>query len=180
MKKIVKIFIVAATAFFAAEATADAQLLKNLLNKATSSSTTTETVSEATSNGQAAGAALKSLYTQYKADGKKLDMSNLTNVKGLKGMTNKSTFYKDFASGLVSGSNNLINSSNTTSVMDGLTNLVNNVDLSGLTSTAESAASTATSALTSALTGANEKATTAVSNASEIASSVSSILSLFK
>ena len=32
MKKIVKIFIIAAMAFLAAEATADAQLLKNLIN----------------------------------------------------------------------------------------------------------------------------------------------------
>ena len=108
MKTIAKILIIAATAFFVADVNTDAQILKNLLNKATS--TTTETVSEATANGQAAGAALKSLYTQYKADGK-MDMSNLNNmlnlatlannVKGLKGMTDKSTFYKEFAIGLV-------------------------------------------------------------------------------
>ena len=180
MRHILKIFIVAAVALFAAEASADAQLLKNLL---TGSSSTTKTVSEATSDGQAAGAALKSLYSQYKADGKKLDMSNLSNmlnlatlassVEGLKGTNNKSTFYKDFAKGLVIGSNS-------TSVMNGITSLVNNVDLSGLTETAESTASKATSALTSALTGASDKATTAVSNATEIASSVSNILNLFK
>lgn len=187
MRQILKIFIVAAVALFAAEASADAQLLKNLL---TGSSSTTETVSEATSDGQAAGAALKSLYSQYKADGKKLDMSNLSNmlnlatlassVEGLKGTSNKSTFYKDFAKGLVIGSGNLVNSTNSTSVMNGITSLVNNVDLSGLTETAESTASKATSALTSALTGASDKATTAVSNATEIASSVSNILNLFK
>jgi hypothetical protein len=191
MKQIVKIFIAAAVALFAAEATADAQLLKNLLNKASGSTTTEQTAtSVATTNGQTAGVALKALFTQYKADGKKLDMSNINNllnltalansVKDLKGQTNKSSFYKDFAKGLISGSNNLINSSNSTSVMNGLTNLVNNVDLSGLTATAESAASTATSAISRALSGASDKATTAVSNASEIASSVSSILNLFK
>ena len=194
MKQIVKIFIAAAVALFAAEATADAQLLKNLLNKAksttTETTTTTETVSEATTNGQAAGAALRALYTQYKADGKKLDMSNLSNmlnlatlassVEGLKGMSNKTAFYKDFAKGLVSGSNNLVTSDNSTSVMNGLTNLVNNVDLSGLTQKAESTASSATSAITSALSGATDKANTAVENASQIASSVSSILNLFK
>jgi uncharacterized membrane protein len=191
MKQIAKIFIAAAVALFAAEATADAQLLKNLLNKASGSTTTEQTATNvATSNGQTAGVALKALFTQYKADGKKLDMSNINNllnltalansVKDLKGQTNKSSFYKDFAKGLISGSNNLINSSNSTSVMNGLTNLVNNVDLSGLTATAESAASTATSAISSALSGASDKATTAVSNASEIASSVSSILNLFK
>lgn len=191
MKQIVKIFIAAAVALFAAEATADAQLLKNLLNKATGSTTTEQTTtSVATSNGQAAGAALKALYIQYKADGKKLDMSNLNNmlnlatlagcVENLKGMNNKSTFYMDFAKGLITGSGNLVNSKNSTSVMNGITNLVNNVDLSGLTQKAENTASNATSAIASALTGASDKANTAVENASQIASSVSSILNLFK
>ena len=191
MKQIVKIFIAAAVALFAAEATADAQLLKNLLNKATGSTTTEQTTtSVATSNGQAAGAALKALYIQYKADGKKLDMSNLNNmlnlatlagcVENLKGMNNKSTFYMDFAKGLITGSGNLVNSKNSTSVMNGITNLVNNVDLSGLTQKAENTASNATSAIANALTGASDKANTAVENASQIASSVSSILNLFK
>lgn len=184
MKKIVKIFIIAAAAFLAAEATADAQLLKGLLNKATGSGST-EQIATASTNGQAAGAALKSLYTQYKTDGK-LDMSNLTNImnlatlanniKGLKGQTNKSAFYKDFAAGLVLGSSNLITSTNSNSVMSGLTNLVNNVDLSGLTSAAASTSEKATNVL-SMVSG---KASTAVENANEIASSVSSILNLFK
>lgn len=203
MKKIAKIFIAAAVALFATEATADAQLLKNLLNKATETSTT-ETVADATSNGQAAGAALKSLYTQYKADGK-LDMTNLNNIlnlttlsnniKDLKGMSNKSAFYKDFATGLIKGSDSLVNKSNSTSVMNGLTNLVNNVDLSGLTTTTETATETVTSAATSAATSAlssllsgsssstsstTTDAATTISNASEIASSVSSILKLLK
>lgn len=163
MKKIVKILILAAVAFFTAEATADAQLLKNILNNVSSSST----VSAATSNGRQAGAALKSLYTQYKADGK-LDMNNLNNmlnlatlassVKDLKGQTSKTTFYKEFAAGLITGSNNLVTSSNSTSVMNGLTSLVNNVDLSSLAQ-----GSTGTTA-----------------NATEIASSVSNILKIFK
>ena len=107
MKQIIKIFIAAAVALFAAEVTADAQLLKNLLNKATGSTTTEQTTtSVATSNGQTAGAALKALLAQYKADGRKLDMGNINNllnltalansVKDLKGQSNKSTFYKDF------------------------------------------------------------------------------------
>ena len=161
MKRFFKIIVVAAVALFATEATADAQLLKNLLNKAASSSTT-ETVSAGTTNGQAAGVALKGLYTQYKADGK-LDMGNLTNlmnlatlasnVQGLKGQTNKSAFYKDFAAGLITGSNNLVTSKNSTSVMSGLTNLVNNVDLSGLTSKAASASSAASADSVSARSG---------------------------
>lgn len=194
MKRILTI-VVAMTAFFAAENTADAQFLKNLLNKVkgTSTETTTttttatpaETATAATSNGQAAGVALKSLFTQYKADGK-LDMGNLnnlmnlaalaTNVQGLKGQTDKTTFYKDFASGLVLGSNNLVNSANSTSIMSGLQNLVNNVDLSGLTQKAE----TTKENLTEKLTAASSKANTAVENATEIAGAVTNILNLFK
>ena len=193
MKKIVKIFIIAAAAFLAAEATADAQLFKNLLNKATSSTTTeTTTVAEAadaTANGLAAGAALKVLFKQFIAD-KKLDMSNLNNIsnaailtnniKGLKGLDNKSTFYKDFVKGLISGSDNLVNETNSTSVMNVLTGLANNVDLSSLTSKAEDTASTATSALSNALSGAADKASTATENASSISSSITSILNMFK
>lgn len=184
MKQILKIAIVAALALLAAENTADAQLLKNLLKKS-SSTTKTETTTTATTNGQAAGAALKSLYSQYKADGK-LDMGNLTNlmnlatlatnVQGLKGQSDKSTFYKDFAAGLVLGSNNLVTGSNSNSVMSGLSSLVNNVDLSGLTEKAESS----TSAIAEKLTTASGKATTAVENANEIATSVTNILNLFK
>lgn len=190
MKKIAKILIVTAAAFFATEAVADAQVIKNLLKKVTSSepieqTTTTTTETTPTTDGQTAGVALKSLYTQYKTDGK-LDMSNLNNllnltalansVKDLKGQSNKGSFYKEFAQGLILGSNNLVTSKNSTSVMSGLTNLVNNVDLSGLTEKAESTQEKATTALSS-LTG---KTTTAVENASEIASSVTNILKLFK
>lgn len=186
MKRVITI-LVAMTAFFAAENTADAQFLKNLLNKAkgTTEAAAETAVTAATTNGQAAGAALKALYSQYKADGK-LDMGNLsnimnlttlaTNVKDLKGQTNKTSFYKDFAAGLVTGSNNLVNSTNSTSIMNGLQNLVSNVDLSGLTQKAETTASS----LTEKLTAASGKATTAVENANEIATSVSSILNLFK
>ena len=185
MKRILTILVTLA-AFLAAESNADAQFLKNLFKKATTETTTTETaVTAATTNGQAAGAALKALYSQYKADGK-LDMGNLTNlmnlatlatnVQGLKGQTDKGSFYKDFASGLVLGSNNLVNSTNSTSIMSGLQNLVNNVDLSGLTAKAEDGKA----ALTEKLTSASAKATTAVENANEIAGAVTNILNLFK
>ena len=186
MKRILTI-LVAMAAFLAAENTADAQLLKKLLGG--KSETVTETVSAATTNGQAAGAALKALYTQYKADGK-LDMGNLTNlmnlttlatnVQGLKGQSNKSAFYMDFAKGLVLGSNNLVTESNSSSVMSGLTNLVNNVDLSGLTASAEDKAQSAASTLTEKLAGASDKANTAVENATEIAAAVTNILNIFK
>ena len=140
----------------------------------------TETAA-ATVNGQAAGAALKSLYTQYKADGK-LDMSNLTNilnlttlasnVKGLKGLTDKSTFYKDFAAGLISGSNNLVSQTNSTAVMSGLTSLVNNVDLSALTDKAADAQQQASIL--------QEKSSEATKSLAELKDSVTGILGLFK
>ena len=187
MKRILTI-IVAMAAFLAAENTADAQLLKKLLG-GKSTTTTETTTTTATTNGQAAGAALKALYTQYKADGK-LNMGNLTNlmnlttlatnVQGLKGQSDKGTFYKDFASGLVLGSSNLVTSTNSTSVMSGLTNLVENVDLSGLTASAEEKAQSAASTLTEKLAGASDKANTAVENATEIAGAVTNILNLFK
>ena len=194
MKRILAIVLVA-TAFLATENTADAQFHKNLLNKvkgttettATEASATTaaETASTATVDGKAAGVALRALFTQYKADGK-FDMGNLNNllnltslannIQGLKGQTNKGAFYKDFASGLVMGSNNLVTEQNTTSVMDGLTNLVNNVDLSGLTQKAEETQATVAEKVASATT----KANTAVTNATEIASAVTNILNIFK
>ena len=174
-------------AFLVAENTSDAQVLKNLLNKVTGKSTeaAATTTSTATTSGKTAGIALKALYTQYKADGK-LDMSNLTNlanvatlasnIQGLKGQTNKTAFYKDFASGLVLGSNKLVTEANTTAVMDGLTNLVNNVDLSSVT---EKAAST-TEKVSETVATASEKTATAVSNVNDIANSVANILSIFK
>ena len=186
MKRILTI-IVAMAAFLAAENTADAQLLKNLLNKVkgTTETTTTTTETAATANGKAAGAALRALYTQYKADGK-IDMANLTNianlatlasnVQDLKGQSDKSAFYKDFVAGLISGSNNLVTESNSGTVMSGLTNLVENVDLSGLTQKAET---TATS-LTDKLVSASDKAATAAENASDVANAVTNILNLFK
>lgn len=174
MKKIITI-VIAVAAFLAAEHTADAQFLKNLLKKAT---TETTAASAATSNGQAAGAALKALYTQYKADGK-IDLSNINNimnlaalannVKDLKGKTNKSAFYKDFAAGLVTGSNSLVTSSNSTAVMNGLSKLVNNVDLTALQGKASEVVENVTT-----------KGSAALEDANQIATSVSSILKLLK
>lgn len=177
-------FMLAIAAFLVSETNADAQALKNLLKKAATEvvaeTAANETVTAA-ANGQAAGAALKALYTQYKSDGK-LDTGNLTNilnlttlatnVKGLKGMTDKTTFYKDFASGLIAGSGNLVTQNNSAAVMSGLTSLVNNVDLSALTDKAAGAQQQA-----AALQG---KGTGATQSLSSIKESVTGILGLFK
>lgn len=178
MTRVFKFLAVALIVIVASEATADAQLLKNLLKKGTSTTATTEETSTGTANGQAAGTALKGLYKQYKADGK-LDMKNLNNianaatfaanVKGLKGMSDKKTFYKEFVSGLILGSDNLVNENNSTTVMSGITSLVNNVDLSSLTSGLTNAASTAATTTS-----------TATESSSDVQSALSGILSLFK
>ena len=151
-----------------------------LLGKSTSSTTTEQTViNTATTDGQAAGAALKSLYTQYKSAGK-LELTNMNNilslttlvqnVKGLKGQSEKSTFYKDFASGLILGSSNLVTEATSSTVMSGLGSLAENVDASSILNSLSNSLSSETTSNVS----------TAVSDASNIADSVTSILKLFK
>ena len=148
-----------------------------LLGSGTSASApaTSSAAVSASANGQSAGAALKSLYAQYKADGNKLNMSNLNNIMNmatlaanlqtLQGQSDKSAFYRDFATGLVAGSGQLVTDKISNSVMNGLTNLVNKVDLSKV----QDAAATA-----------QQKGTAAVENATVIANSVTNILNLFK
>ena len=139
-------------------------------------------------NGIAAGKALVGLYTQFKADGK-LDLSNANNlsnimtlannIKGLSELANKSTFLK----GLISGSNNLVNNSNSTSVLSNLGKL-SNLDLASLAngSLSSAAASAATGALTGALSNvATGGSTQTSSSSSSVASTATSLLtSIFK
>ena len=114
---------------------------------------------------------------------KKSNLNNIANVatfsanvQGLKGQPNKGAYYKDFLSGLITGSNNLVNESNSTTVMDSITNLVQNVDLTAATEKANAAATTATEKVATA----TEKASSAASSVSNIANSITSILNLFK
>ena len=103
-------------------------------------------------NGQQSGAALKSLYSQYKSDGK-VDLANLNNVismaqlvngiQGLKNVDDKSKFYGDFAAGLILGSNNLVTQQTSNPVTSTLQTLVKGTDLTaiaaaGLTAAAQS------------------------------------------
>ena len=164
MKVSTKIWAVAIVALLAlfSSVSADAQLFSKK--------------SSAYTSGQTTGMALKSLYTQYKADGKKLDLKNTknllslaslaTNISGLKGVTKDSAFYKDFATGMIAGSTNLVSTSTSDSVMSGLTNLAG-MDLSAIMGGTASSAATAESASQSG-------------NLAEIASSVTGILGLLK
>lgn len=197
MNKFIKFAVVAVMAVFATQ-TAQAQLLKNILGGASSSTeAAAETKSSAYSSGQTSGAALKALYSQYKADGKNLNMNNMqnmlnlaslaTNVQGLK--TADAAYKKDFVKGLILGSTNLVTNNNSTSVLSSLTSFAK-MDLSSLInaeSLTDKAGKAAENALTSILTTATDtkkiedkNANINIENAAEIASSVSSLLNLFK
>jgi hypothetical protein len=197
MNKFIKFAVVAVMAVFATQ-TAQAQLLKNILGgKSSATETTADPKTTAYSSGQTSGAALKALYSQYKADGKNLNMNNMqnmlnlaslaTNVQGLK--TADSDYKKEFVKGLILGSTNLVTNNNSTSVLSSLTNFAK-MDLSSLInaeSLTEKAESAAKNAITSIITTATdtkkieEKNTNInIENAAEIASSVSSLLNLFK
>ena len=141
--------------------------------KGTSSNANTvaSAVSSATSSdGMAAGQALSAIYKQYKADGK-YDYTNLNNAlntikllqscQNLKSNAKNSTYWKNFAAGLVLGSNNLVTDQLSGTVTNSLNSLVSNVD-------------------TQKLQSAGQNATDAINTAKQTASSISNILSLFK
>lgn len=98
-------------------------------------------VQSGSTGGQTSGAALKSLYSQYKTDSK-VDLSNINNiislaqlvngVQGLKNMDDKSQFYSDFAAGLILGSQSLVTEKTSMPVTGALSTLVNGTDLSAI------------------------------------------------
>lgn len=139
---------------------------------------TTTPTSAAYTLGQSAGTAMKNIFAQYCADGYRLDMSNFNNllniaslaanIQSIKEAETDKTYYKDYAQGLVLGSENLVTEENTAQVIDGLAGLAN-INLDGVTS------------------GASEKVqevkaegAAVIQNATEIANSVSTLMSLFK
>lgn len=152
-----------------------------------------------TGSGQASGAALRNLYTQYKTDGK-IDMTNINNILNLAalsqcigelkdaGKVDKSEYVKEFATGLILGSNNLVNQTNSTPVVGGLTNLAG-INLSSVTTaaagllangitTANAAAQQAATqqAATQQAAAATQQAATATTNtASAITNAISTV-----
>jgi hypothetical protein len=94
----------------------------------------------ANTSGNTTGSALTALLAQYLKDGK-LDASNLSNlinlatiassIQNLKGKISNSKL-ADFAAGLVTGSNNQISETNSSTIANILAQLANNVDLSSL------------------------------------------------
>ena len=90
-------------------------------------------------SGQQSGAALKSLYSQYKTDGQ-IDVTNLNNIimlaqlsngiQGLKDVDDKSEFYNQFAEGLILGSDRLVTKNTASTVTNTLQSLATSTDLS--------------------------------------------------
>lgn len=156
---------------------------------------TTQPTSAAYNNGQSSGTALLNLYSQYKADGNKLQLSNASNllniaalaanIEGLKqtdSTTTKKAYIKDFAKGLILGSTNLVNQQNSTSVVEQLTTLAG-IDLSALTGKATAATETASTAVNTAAqstTSAINSAAAALNSANEAATALKGIFGLFK
>ena len=131
---------------------------------------TTVTTSNAATQGQSAGAALKSLYAQYKADGK-FDTKNLNNIintlqlvnacSDLKNNAKQSDYWKNFVSGLILGSEQLVTEKIAQPVTEQLTSLAAQVD-------------------TTKLQQATTDVTAAAGSIGQAATSLSNIFSLFK
>lgn len=96
-------------------------------------------------------------------------------IQGLKGLDDKSAFYKDFATGLILGSNNLITNNNS-SAITGLLGGLASQNLSGLTGIATGALNNMVS---SAASG-TQNALSAISDKTAgVASTVSTLSSIF-
>lgn len=162
MKKVLLVSLVALLVLSSCSALKGTSSSANPVASAVSSATS--------SDGMAAGQALNAIYKQYKADGK-YDYTNLNNAlntikllqscQNLKSNAKNSTYWKNFAAGLVLGSNNLVTDQLSGTVTNSLNNLVSNVD-------------------TQKLQSAGQNATDAINTAKQTASSISNILSLFK
>lgn len=124
-------------------------------------------------SGQQSGVALAALNEQYKSAGK-IDLSNMTNIlnvaivvnaaQTIKDQTEGSQYYKDFAKGLIVGSNELVSEATVGNVVAGVSALAG-VDVKSLQGKSDNAAA---------------KGVTAAENVANIASSVSILMSLFQ
>lgn len=102
-----------------------------IIGSSTSSSSSNSN-SQAYTSGQGFGTALTALYRQYKTDGK-VDFSNTNNLLNMaslatyglqiKGQSKTSDFYKQFASGIISGSSNLVTNNTVGNIISSVTNL---------------------------------------------------------
>lgn len=150
------------------------------------------------SNGQAAGVAIKQLYSQYQADGNKVNLNNVStlltlaslsqSISDVKSYEKGSGKYLDFAKGLILGSSGLVTeqkADNTMSQLSALSSLINPDQIAKAAAAASEQAKAqqaAQQAQQTAQTVATQaqNAVSALSNASSIASQVGGLLSLFK
>lgn len=140
---------------------------------------TTTAAPQATPNamsaGQGAGAALLSLYNQYKADGNKYDYANMQNVlntvtlisncQGLKANYKDQEYLKGFGKGLIASSLGLVTQNNVQTVTNSLVDIIKNSE------SVQQISGQAQSAATSAAQYAN--------TASQYAGALGSLLSIF-
>ena len=139
-------------------------------------------------SGQASGAALKSLYSQYKTDGQ-IDVTNLSNIvmlsqlangiQGLKGVDDKSAFYTDFAAGLILGSDNLVTKQTANPVTSTLQTLASGTDLSTLAAAGVMAAVSQNDQAASAKNAASEAVDMLSDAKDEVSSTLSSLNTIF-
>ena len=158
-------------------------------------------------SGQASGAALKSLYSQYQTDGQ-IDITNLNNIimlaqlsngiQGLKDVDDKSEFYNQFAQGLIVGSDRLVTKNTASTVTSTLQSLASGTDLSTIAAagvlaaagaeqtgaqTTQSAKQTVQETTTQVSSAAKETVSEAVEMiedaTDEVSSTISSLTSIF-
>ena len=143
-------------------------------------------------SGQASGAALKSLYSQYQTDGQ-IDITNLNNIlmlaqlsngiQGLKGVDDKSEFYSQFAQGLILGSDRLVTKNNANTITSTLQSLASGTDLSTIAAAGVLAAAGAEQTGEKTTQTAKETVSEAVEMiedaTDEVSSTISSLTSIF-
>lgn len=142
-----------------------------------------------TQSGTNAGSALLGLFSQYKKDNNSVDLSNvnnilqlaslINNVKGLKDNSSSTSYLADYAAGLITGSQNLVNKNNSTDVIGNLVNL-SGLNLNSITKAASSLATSASTAATTATNTAVDKINTGSSQVTSALNTLSSIFSLVK
>ena len=121
-----------------------------------------QTASQGTTLGNSTGISLASIIQILKATGA-LDLSNLTNIinlgqilTGASSLQDATTaFTNEFASGLITGSSNMVNQSNVNAVMSALKSLAG-TDTSAIANAATSAASGKPTNLTGSTAGVSE------------------------
>jgi hypothetical protein len=122
--------------------------------------------SAAKAAGTGCGNVLGNLLTQYKANGKKIDMTNTTTLLNvielgtyystLKANQSDPNYKKEFAAGLVLGSNGLISNSKSLQVVNSLLTMNSLGDVSSSTTGTSSTAVNVAAALTGLLVNMNQ------------------------